>query len=185
VNNPQSGTVRLNFSRFGLLARLLTAVAILAVETVLISGLIQSPLLDSLTGAARVSGESFRLGLLGAAPFVIWCGQTLSVQSLIISLTLWGFFKGLYDANIFAAMLDTVPPKARGTAVGFMNMTGWLVGAGSAPVLIGYIAGQSSLSFAISIAAIALVIGSALLLTAILVTVNRDIEKVRLQRLSE
>jgi MFS family permease len=125
------------------------------------------------------------IGLLGAAPFVIWCGQTLSVQSLIVSLTLWGFFKGLYDANIFAAMLDTVPPKARGTAVGFMNMTGWLVGAGSAPVLIGYIAGQSSLSFAISIAAIALVIGSGLLLTAILFTVNRDMEKVRLQSLSE
>lgn len=57
MNNPQSGTVRLNFSRFGLLARLLTAVAILAVETVLISGLIQSPLLDSLTGAARVTHE--------------------------------------------------------------------------------------------------------------------------------
>jgi exosortase E/protease (VPEID-CTERM system) len=57
VNKPLSGTVRLNFSRFGLLARLLIAVAILAVETVLISGLIQSPLLDSLTGAARVTHE--------------------------------------------------------------------------------------------------------------------------------
>jgi exosortase E/protease (VPEID-CTERM system) len=57
VNKPQSGTVRPNFSRFGLLARLLIAVAILAIETVLISGLIQSPLLDSLTGAARVTHE--------------------------------------------------------------------------------------------------------------------------------
>ena len=54
-------------------------------------------------------------------------------------------------------------------------------GRGSAPVLIGYIAGQSSLSFAISIAAIALVIGSALLLIAILVTVTRDMEKVRIE----
>ncbi len=120
------------------------------------------------------------IGLLGAAPFVIWCGQTLSVQSLIISLTCWGFFKGLYDSNIFAAMLDAVPSQARGTAVGFMNMTGWLVGAGSAPVLIGYIATKSSLSFAISIAAIALLIASVLLLIAILFTVKRDIEKVRL-----
>jgi MFS family permease len=125
------------------------------------------------------------IGLLGAAPFVIWCGQTISVQSLIVSLTLWGFFKGLYDSNIFAAMLDAVPPKARGTAVGFMNMTGWLVGAGSAPVLIGYIAARSSLSFAISIAAIALVIASGLLLTAILATAHRDMEKVRLMSLAE
>jgi MFS family permease len=125
------------------------------------------------------------IGLLGAAPFVIWCGQTISVQSLIISLTLWGFFKGMYDSNIFAAMLDTVPPKARGTAVGFMNMTGWLVGAGSAPVLVGYIAARSSLSFAISIAAIALVMASGLLLVAILGTARRDIEKVRVMSLSE
>jgi MFS family permease len=125
------------------------------------------------------------IGLLGAAPFVIWCGQTLSVRSLIISLTLWGFFKGMYDSNIFAAMLDAVPPKARGTAVGFMNMTGWLVGAGSAPVLVGYIAARSSLSFAISIAAIALVIASGLLLVAILGTARRDIEKVRVMSLSE
>jgi MFS family permease len=125
------------------------------------------------------------IGLVGAAPFVIWCGQTISVRSLIISLTLWGFFKGMYDSNIFAAMLDTVPPKARGTAVGFMNMTGWLVGAGSAPVLVGYIAARSSLSFAISIAAIALVIASGLLLVAILGTARRDIEKVRVMSLSE
>jgi len=119
------------------------------------------------------------IGLIGAAPFVIWCGQTLSVPSLILSLTMWGFFKGMYDANIFAAMLDVVPPKARGTAVGFMNMTGWLVGAGTAPVMIGYIARRSSLGFAISIAAIALVVASGLLLTAILVTVRRDVEKLR------
>ena len=124
------------------------------------------------------------IGLLGAAPFVIWCGQTLSVQSLIVSLTLWGFFKGMYDANIFAAMLDVVPAEARGTAVGFMNMTGWLVGAGTAPVFIGYIAKQSSLGFAISVAAIALVIASALLLTAILTTVNRDVETLRLKTLT-
>jgi MFS family permease len=125
------------------------------------------------------------IGLLGAAPFVIWCGQTISVQSLIISLTLWGFFKGMYDSNIFAAMLDAVPPKARGTAVGFMNMTGWLVGAGTAPVLVGYIAARSSLSFAISVAAIALVIASGLLLIAIVWTAQRDIEKVRLMSVGE
>src|SRR5882672_2580458 len=51
------------------------------------------------------------IGLIGAAPFVIWCGQTLSVPALMVSLTAWGFFKGMYDANIFASMLDVVPPK--------------------------------------------------------------------------
>src|SRR2546428_5501577 len=40
----------------------------------------------------------------------------------------WGFFKGLYDANIFASVFDVVPPAARGRAAGFMNMIGWLAG---------------------------------------------------------
>jgi MFS family permease len=121
------------------------------------------------------------LGLLGATPFVIWCGQTLSVTSLIVALTCWGLFKGIYDANIFAAVLDVIRPEARGTAVGFMNMTGWLVGAGTAPVVIGYIAQRASLSYAISIASIALVGASILLLIAILFTVGRDVGRLRQQ----
>lgn len=119
------------------------------------------------------------LGLLGAAPFVIWCGQTLSVTSLTVALTCWGLFKGLYDANIFAAVLDVIRPEARATAVGFMNMIGWLVGAGTAPVIIGYIAQRASLSYAISIASMALVAASILLLLGILFTVGRDVERLR------
>ena len=103
----------------------------------------------------------------------MWCGQTLSVTSLMIALTCWGVFKGMYDANIFASVLDVVPPEARGTAVGFMNMIGWLVGAGTAPVIIGYIAQRASLGYAISIASIALVAASVLLLIAILFTVGQ------------
>ena len=97
--------------------------------------------------------------------------------SLIISLTVWGLFKGMYDANIFAAALDVVRPEARGTTVGFMNTIGWLVGAGTAPIFIGYVAQHSSLSFAISIAALALVIASGLLLTAIIFTVRKDVDR--------
>src|SRR5204863_3347706 len=40
------------------------------------------------------------VGVLGGAPFVLVCGLTSSVATLILALTLWGFFKGLYDANI-------------------------------------------------------------------------------------
>ena len=121
------------------------------------------------------------IGLLGAVPFVIWCGQTLSVASLVVALTCWGFFKGLYDANTFASVLDVVLPEARGTAVGFMNLVGWLVGAGTAPIVIGYIAQRESLSYAISIASVALVCGSLLLLIAVLFTVRRDMERQRQQ----
>ena len=58
---------------------------------------------------------------------------------------MWGFFKGLYDANIFASVFDVVRPEARGTAAGFMNAVGWLAGGGSAPLVIGIIAQRESL----------------------------------------
>ena len=121
------------------------------------------------------------IGLLGAAPFVVWCGMTLSVTSLIVALTCWGFFKGLYDANIFASVLDVIRPEARGTAVGFMNMIGWLVGAGTAPVVIGIIAQRASLGYAISIASVALIAAALLLGMAVLFTVGRDVERLRVQ----
>jgi hypothetical protein len=60
-------------------------------------------------------------------------------------------------------------------------MIGWLVGAGTAPVFIGYLARRSSLSFAISVAAVALVIAASLALFAILVTVNRDVNRLGAQ----
>ena len=149
-----------------------------------LSSMVGSPLGGWMADALRKRFPGGRItvqliGLLGAAPFVVWCGQTLSVQSLMVALTIWGLFKGMYDANIFASVLDVIRPEARGTAVGFMNMIGWLVGAGTAPVFIGYVAERSSLSFAISIAAVALLLGSGLLLSAILFTVGRDVEQLR------
>ena len=60
-------------------------------------------------------------------------------------------------------------------------MIGWLVGAGTAPVVIGYIAQKASLSYAISIASIALIGASLLLLIAVVFTVGRDVERLRRQ----
>ena len=70
------------------------------------------------------------IGVFGGAPFVVLCGLTQSVTMLIVALTAWGFFKGLYDANIFASVFDVIRPEARGTAAGLMNTVGWLGGGG-------------------------------------------------------
>jgi MFS family permease len=113
-------------------------------------------------------------GLLCGAPFVVLCGLTQSIAWLIVALTAWGFFKGLYDANIFAAMFDVVPPESRGTATGLMNMVGWLGGGGAAPVVIGYIAERNGLGFAIALASAVYVAGAALLIAGILLFIRRD-----------
>ncbi len=93
------------------------------------------------------------IGVFGGAPFVVLCGLTKSTAVLIAALIAWGFFKGLYDANIFASLFDVIPPEARGTAAGFMNMAGWL-GGGAAPVAIGFVATRTgSLGAGIAMAA--------------------------------
>src|SRR5262249_14780946 len=108
------------------------------------------------------------VGVLGGAPFVVLCGMTASVATLVVSLTLWGFFKGLYDANIFASAFDVVPPEARGRTAGFMNMIGWLAGGGSAPVAIGFIAERTSLGAALALTSLVYVAAAALLIAGMM-----------------
>ena len=105
-------------------------------------------------------------GVLCGAPFVAWCGMTLSVTSLIIALTAWGFSKGMYDANIFASLFDVVRPEARGTAAGFINSMGWLGGGGAAPVVIGFIARDRGLSAGITAASTVYLLACLLLIAA-------------------
>ena len=118
--------------------------------------------------ARRAGGRMLvqAFGLAAGAPFVVWCGMTHSVLALIAALTAWGFFKGLYDANIFASLFDVVRPEARGTAAGIMNMVGWLGGGATAPFITGWLAKQSGLGTAISLAAVVYVIAAGLLIAA-------------------
>ncbi len=88
-------------------------------------------------------------GLLLGAPFIFLSGWTLSVPVLVLALVGFGYFKGIYDANIWASLYDVVPPERRASAVGFMNSLGWL-GGGVAPVAIGALAGSYGMSASIS-----------------------------------
>lgn len=114
------------------------------------------------------------IGVFGGAPFVALCGLTSSVAVMIVALTLWGLFKGLYDANIFASAYDVVAPEARGTTAGFMNAVGWLGGGGSAPVVIGIIAQRESLGFAIALTSTVYIAAGILLLMGITWIIRRS-----------
>ena len=114
------------------------------------------------------------VGVLGGAPFVALCGMTQSIAWLIFALTLWGLFKGLYDANIFASVFDVVRPEARGAAAGFMNTIGWLGGGGTAPLVIGLLAEDRGLGTAIALASTVYLAAGVLLLVGIVFFVTRD-----------
>jgi len=125
------------------------------------------------------------VGVLGGAPFVALCGLTSSVSTLILALTLWGFFKGLYDANIFASVFDVVGPEARGTAAGFMNAIGWLAGGGTAPLVIGIIASKYNLGTAIALASCVYVAAALFLGIGALFFVARDSARVAEARFAD
>lgn len=89
------------------------------------------------------------IGLIIGVPFIFLAGWTLSIPILILALIGFGYFKGLYDANIWASLHDVVKPKNRATAVGFMNSIGWF-GGGIAPIAIAYASTKYGMSASIS-----------------------------------
>jgi MFS family permease len=75
------------------------------------------------------------LGLLCGAPFLFLAGWTFSMPLLVLAMVGFGYFKGVYDANIFAGLYDAVSIRQRGAAAGVLNSLGWL-GGGFAPIAV-------------------------------------------------
>jgi sugar phosphate permease len=136
---------------------------IASVLGVISGGIFADALVRKMSGG-RMLAQSF--GLLCGVPFVFLTGRTTSVAILVVAMIGFGYFKGLYDANIFASLYDVVPVARRGAAAGVLNSLGWL-GAGFAPVAIAVASSRYGMSASISAtAAIYLVIGL-LLITAV------------------
>jgi predicted MFS family arabinose efflux permease len=137
-----------------------------------LGGWLADALLGRLLGG-RILVQAF--GVLGAAPFVYLCGGASSETGLLLALAAWGFFKGIYDANIFAAVFDVVPAEARGTTAGFMNLLGW---AGGAPgsLVVGYLARTRGLGSAISSVAGVYIASGVILLSAGFFFIRRDLK---------
>ena len=113
-------------------------------------------------------------GVLAGAPFVFLCCKTRLMAVLILSLVFWGFFKGLYDANLFASLFDLVPISARGAAAGWMNTVGWMCGGGVAPVFVGVLASRYGLGPAMALVAVVYLAAGVLLLAVAFFTPPRQ-----------
>ena len=107
------------------------------------------------------------VGLLVGVPFLLLTGWALSVTVFVWAAIGFGFFKGMYDANIWASLHDVVPAERRATAVGLMNSIGWL-GGGVAPVAMAQASGVWGMSACLSatsgiyaLAGVLLIVGAA------------------------
>ncbi len=119
-------------------------------------------------------------GVLAGAPFVVLCGLGGSLFQVIIALICWGFFKGMYDSNIFASAFDVIPADSRGTVSGLMNSVGWLVGGGLAPVSIGLFSRVISLGKAIALSSTVYIVAGVLLIFTMRRFLDGDIRRLRL-----
>lgn len=120
-------------------------------------------------------------GLSAGAVFVFLVGDTNKVSFLLLTMTLFGLCKGVYDSNIFASIFDVVEPRARATAAGIMNTVGWSGGA-LGPLIVGWFSKHGrhatemeNMSEAIAFCSVVYILGAGLLLGAVSCA-KRDIQ---------
>jgi len=134
-----------------------------SVVGVLVGGLLADRFVQRLRGGRMLTQG---IGLLCGFPFLLLSGWAASLPLLAFALLCFGFCKGMYDANIWASLYDTIPVHRRGFAAGLMNSIGWL-GGGLAPLGIAAATHWVSMGTAISsTAAIYLVLGVAMILVS-------------------
>lgn len=113
------------------------------------------------------------LGLLLGAPFIWIMGTSSNLTMVYVALAGFGFFRGIYDSNLFAALFDVIPPRYRSSATGLMLCCAFTVGATS-PVLLGYVKQHVNLSVGLASLAFVYLAGAALIFVATRTCFPRD-----------
>ncbi|WP_260703699.1 MFS transporter [Edaphobacter flagellatus] len=134
---------------FGLAKAGFSSTAYLQIASV--TGVLLGGALADRLASHRVGGRQLvqAVGLLLGVPFIYLTGWSLTMTGLIVGMVGFGFFKGMYDANIWASLYDVIPVERRGVAAGLMNSLGWL-GGGFAPIFIAKAAENFGLSACLS-----------------------------------
>ena len=112
---------------------------------------------------AAIRFEVELVGVLLCIPFSILMVTSTSLLGLCAAVGFFGFATGVYDSNLYAALMDIVSPRYRAVAVGIFGLGGCCVGA-LGPGVMGYLNGISpqvsfgSISVSCVLAAIFLVV---------------------------
>jgi MFS family permease len=92
------------------------------------------------------------LGLFCGVPFLFLSGWATTAVTILAAMIGFGFFKGVYDSNLWAALYDVTPVEQRGVALGVMNSLGWLGGA-TAQLCIGLASDRFGMNICLSMTA--------------------------------
>lgn len=117
--------------------------------------------------------ETEFMGLLLGAPFIFVMAYTSNLFISYAALAAFGFFRGVYDSNLFAALFDVIEPRYRASSVGIMTSFAFITGS-LAPLLLGIIKIKYGLSVGIAFLSVFYLLAAILILLAILFFFKKD-----------
>jgi sugar phosphate permease len=112
-------------------------------------------------------------GLLAASPFIAVLAFSDNLLWVYVAMGLFGFFRGIYDSNLFAALFDVIEPRYRATATGLMLAFAFMTGSLSS-VILGWMKGVYGLESGMLLLAVVFALAGLVLLAARIFTFNKD-----------
>ncbi|QQV77591.1 MFS transporter [Sphingomonas aliaeris] len=114
----------------------------------------------------RIRLLTMGLGLVVCAPWVLLVATAATPLVMFIGLAGFGLARGVYDANLFAAIIDIVEDRLRSTVLGLLIASGFILGA-IAPWAMGAMKDHYGLAGGFVLIASVFLAAGALLLTTI------------------
>ena len=112
-------------------------------------------------------------GILLCIPFILVIAFTGNLPVMTGALLFFGFATGVYDSNLYAALLEVIDPRYRAMATGIFGSGGCIIGA-LGPVVMGILSDAFSIRTAFAFLAIFALLGGSFILIARLKTVKKD-----------
>lgn len=112
-------------------------------------------------------------GLLLCVPFILIIAATGQLWIMVAALALFGFATGVYDSNLYAALLEVIDPKYRAMATGIFGCGGCIIGA-LGPLVMGLLSDAFSIRIAFAVLSVFALAGAGLVLWVRLRTARKD-----------
>lgn len=112
-------------------------------------------------------------GILLCIPFILIMSRATGLTVMIITILLFGFATGVYDSNLYAALLEVIDPKYRAMATGIFGSGGCLFGA-LGPLVMGVLSDAFSIRTAFASLVIFALAGAVCIIIALVFTAKKD-----------
>ncbi len=141
--------------------------------------LVGGKMADTASARSVVSRPAIQsAGLLLGAPFIFLVGWSDSKAVVLVSLGLFGVFRGMYESNLFASLYEVIRPQSRATSTGIMIGAAYL-GGGFAPLAIGWLSDRMALGSALSGMSVCYVASGSILALDCLLFFRNDSRRMR------